>query len=85
MYLYLVSSNSSAGRDESLIRREDTDNLLYEETLSSPRPAGDEDVLACPDALQHVPLLCRHHCGRLRSKRSGRKIIIKEKPERQNQ
>ena len=46
MYLYLVSSNSSAGRDESLIRWKDTDDLLDEETLPSPRPAGDEDIPA---------------------------------------
>ena len=77
MYLYLVSSNSSAGRDESLIRREDTDNLLYEETLASPRPAGDEDVLARLDALQHEPLLSSHNGGGLSSQRSASKVKVK--------
>ena len=43
---YLVSSNPSAGGDEGVIRREDTDDLLDEETLPSPRPAGDEDIPA---------------------------------------
>ena len=46
MFRYLVSSHSGAGRDEGVIRREDPDNLLDEETLPRPRPAGDEDIPA---------------------------------------